>query len=336
MPLSGSDIALPSTRLLHTGARILVVGLLLFALYYELNAGKNTGLMWETFQQRLSAANPLWLATSLLLMPVNWLAETAKWRLFLHRLQPLPWPKAFLGVMAGVSFGIFTPNRLGEFGGRLLLIERRHHWAALMANLAGSMAQFIVLLSAGVIGWYQFAGYFGYANEWILPLAGLLAAGTTLLIVAFFNLGPTLNLLYRIPIAGRYRKWMPDFRVLQQVSRPDLARVLAWSAFRYGVYATQYYCLLQFFGIEPGLAPAYAGIALIFLLQTTLPLPAVAGLLVRGNLAVFIWSHVGANEISSLATTFFLWIINLILPALLGTFSIFHVSITKTLENEDR
>jgi hypothetical protein len=65
------------------------------------------------------------------------------------------------------------------------------------------------------------------------------------------------------------------------------------------------------------------------------PLPAVAGLLVRGSLAVFVWSHFGANDLSSLAATFVLWIINLILPALIGTFSLASVNITKSLGYED-
>ena len=79
----------------------------------------------------------------------------------------------------------------------------------------------------------------------------------------------------------------------------------------------------------------YAGIATIYLLQTIVPLPAIAGLLVRGSLAVFVWSSFGANEISSLAASFVLWIINLILPALIGTFSLFSVNITKSLGYDD-
>ncbi|MCB0576837.1 MAG: hypothetical protein KDC61_19920, partial [Saprospiraceae bacterium] len=73
-------------------------------------------------------------------------------------------------------------------------------------------------------------------------------------------------------------------------SRRDLLRVLFWSALRYGVYSAQYFMLLQFFGIKTGVFAGFAGIATIFLLQTVVPLPAFAGLLVRGNLAIFVWS----------------------------------------------
>jgi hypothetical protein len=97
------------------------------------------------------------------------------------------------------------------------------------------------------------------------------------------------------------------------------------------VYSTQYFLLLRFFGIDIGLIPAYFSIAAIFLIQTSIPLPPVMGLLARGNVAVQIWSFFGANQVSILATTFGLWIINLILPALFGTFFIFNVNITKSL-----
>jgi hypothetical protein len=58
-------------------------------------------------------------------------------------------------------------------------------------------------------------------------------------------------------------------------------------------------------------------------------------LVARGNLAVQAWAFFGANEISSLAATFTLWIINLILPALIGTFSLFYVNIAKLPAHED-
>jgi hypothetical protein len=332
----GSDISIPSGSFLNRTFRVAVVCLLLGALYYELNAGKNTEILWTTFLLHLQTADWRWLLAACFLMPVNWLAETAKWRLFVHQLQPISWYHALAAILSGVSFGIFTPNRLGEFGGRLLFVDRKNHWNALLANLAGSLAQLMALLSAGIAGAWYFMTQFGYLTSWTTPLACLAILGTGLLFTAFFCIKSTLRVVRKIPGTQWLSRRIPNLQILEQANRADLAKLLAWSGLRYLVYSTQYYCLLRFFDINPGLLTAYAGIALIFLLQTALPLPAIAGLMVRGNLAVFVWSHTGANEISSLATTFFLWIINLILPALLGTFSIFHVSITKTIGYEDR
>jgi hypothetical protein len=151
----------------------------------------------------------------------------------------------------------------------------------------------------------------------------------------YFNIGLIVPLARRLPFLRRLESYARNIHFLEKISRAELANVLAWSAFRYAIYATQYFLLLQFFEIKTEITAGYAGIAAIFLFQTIVPLPAVAGLLVRGSLAVFVWSHFGANDLSSLAATFVLWIINLILPALIGTFSLASVNITKSLGYED-
>jgi hypothetical protein len=88
------------------------------------------------------------------------------------------------------------------------------------------------------------------------------------------------------------------------------------------VYSLQYFCVLQFMGIHASIGISAACIATIFLLQTCLPLPPVTGLFARGGTAVYIWGFSGANELSVLATTFGLWIVNIIIPALFGLFFI--------------
>lgn len=61
------------------------------------------------------------------------------------------WP-AFKAVAAGVAFSQLTPNRVGEYGGRLLLLAPQHRWNAVTATLLGSIAQWIALLSGGLAG----------------------------------------------------------------------------------------------------------------------------------------------------------------------------------------
>ena len=57
----------------------------------------------------------------------------------------------------------------------------------------------------------------------------------------------------------------------------------------------------------------------------------MTGLVARGNLAVYLWQQFGANDLSALAATFSLWVINLILPALIGTFLLLRVNIAQSL-----
>ncbi len=306
------------------------------ALYFELQSRKNIADIYEVFLLQCSSANWITLAVVSLLMPLNWLIETLKWHPFLRRYDSINLKLAFYAVLAGISFALFTPNRVGEYAGRLLYVRPENHWKSLLINAVGGVAQYLVLLTGGVLGGLWFAGHFLQWNQSDIQTTTVFALlGLGVLYYIFFNIRQMVPLARRLPWLRRLKPYVRDIVLLEQFRRRDLLLILFWSAVRYGIYSTQYVLLLHFFSIQAGFWGAYAGVATIYLLQTIIPLPAVAGLLVRGNLAVFVWAFFGGNELSSLAATFVLWIINLILPALVGTFSLFHVSITKTLGYED-
>ena len=310
--------------------------LLLFALWMELNNREHLCDLWQAFLRQVQQANLLWLVATLGLMPLNWLAETQKWHQVVRKYEPLSRGRALMAVWIGVSFSLFTPNRIGEYGGRIVLVQPRHRWKATLATLVGNYSQLLVLLSVGLPAAYFFFDRYEFAQAlWFRPLAWAILAALALLHLVYFKLRLVLPLIRRLPEAFGRRFLLNETSVLQHFTTGQLSNLLGWSALRYGIYATQYFLLLQFFGITPGIVVAYAGIATIFLIQTSLPLPPLTGLVARGNLAVWIWLPCGANELSSLAVTFLLWIINLILPALIGTFSLFFVQTTKTIEYDN-
>ena len=314
----------------------IVLLLLLWALWTELNARENLDQLWPAFLQQLQQANSLWLAGVLGLMPLNWLTEALKWQRFMQKYEPMPLRRALLAVWIGVSFSLFTPNRVGEYGGRILLVRPENRWKAVIINLVGNYSQYLILLTAGALGACYFFSRYGFPDyPWLEYLGWIISGGLLLLHLLYFNLKRAMPFLLRIPGLRRWRFLQNELAVLHHFSPAELLQLYSWSALRYGIYTTQYFLLLHFFGISPGIFTAFAGIATIFLVQTSLPLPPLTGLVARGNLAIWIWLHFGANEVSSLAATFALWIINLILPALIGTFSLLYVNITKLPGYED-
>ena len=317
--------------------KVVVAVLLLGGLYLELRSRNNLPALWAEFSQQFGGAGWWWLPFAVVLMPLNWVVETLKWQPYMRHYQPLSIWQALRGVFAGISFTMFTPHQLGEYGGRLLYVQPEHRWKAIMINVVGSWAQYLVAVLAGVIGALIFLG-----QQLTLPPTmlryGALIAGVALplLLFGYFHIRRILPLARRIPLLHRLRPFVRDVYILQTFRQRDLWQIFGLAALRYVIFATQYFFLLRFFGIPANLLAGYAGISTIFLVQTIVPLPAIMGLLLRGNIALFVWSQFGANEVSALAATFTLWIINLILPALIGTFSLFYVNIPKTLgyENE--
>lgn len=323
-----------SSRWFNPLVKVVIATLLGFVLYLELTSKDNLPQLWQTFLVQLSGSNVIWVLLAFALMPLNWMAETEKWYKFVARFQYFPRWKALLAVFTGVSFSLFTPNRVGEYGGRLLYVHPENQWKAIVANLIGNFCQYMVLLGMGAIG-----------SAWILSHLEIVEpkTGFAIVFLAAFGLIIMMWIYFQLDkVITWIKKNLPQLKKIPYINhiRIDLflsfnqrerVEILIWALIRYFIYSLQYILLLRFFGIQPGIIPGFAGVFSLYLLQTSLPLPPLTGLVARGNLAVFLWGYFGANELAALAATFSLWVINLVIPALIGTISLFYVNISKSI-----
>ncbi len=306
-------------------------------LFWELCMGDKIDTIWQAFTRRLGHAHQAWFWIVVLAMPLNWLCETLKWHYLLNRFAQTTFKQSWRGVMLGVAFGLFTPNRIGEWGGRLLFVPASQRWRALTANTVGMISQSIVIFAFGAMGLLWIAFFRLQLPDFYLYGAVILvASGILFLLWAYFNIRLLLPFFRKTPILKHIRSLLSNALLLKQFSNKDLCIVMGWAILRYLIYAGQYFCLIHFFGINTGFWGGLAGIFTLFLLQTGLPLPPLMGLLARGSLAIQIWSLFGANDIASVASTSSLWIINLILPALVGTFFLIYVKMPKTYSHEQK
>jgi len=137
--------------------KIILVLLFVALLAHELCSGDKLRSALTAFRAHWEGANALWALAALLLLPLNWGAETRKWLLLLRVFSSdASWRLALRGVLAGVTLAVFTPNRLGEFGGRALVLPPELRWRAAAANVASTLSQTLVVLAAGGAGLWWF------------------------------------------------------------------------------------------------------------------------------------------------------------------------------------
>ena len=315
--------------------KIAILILLLWAIYAQVLGKDNLTQLWLEFKKQLVGGEIHWLILSIVFLPVNWLLEAQKWRVLLSPVVKIPLWRSLKAIMAGVTVSIFTPNRIGEYGGRILLVDPKHNWHAVVATLVGSLSQLAALLTCGLIGLLYFAWRFLEVE--LLVLQGIMLLGISLLgllFFSFFNIDLVIPVVKRLPLVQRFKKQLKFLRVLKKYSSRLLSKALGLSFLRYLTYSVQFFFLLQFFGINAPFLEALAGIATIFLVQTSVPLPPVMGLLTRGQVALFVWSFFEGNEISVLASTYSLFVINLVLPSLIGAIFILKTNVLKSLGYE--
>ena len=308
--------------------KVAIFGLLLAGVYYQLSQNQNV----DDIGRFLRAQKQLVVLFGVLavtgLMIINWLIETFKWQQLLQPVVSLPRKQAVKGVLLGVTVSLFTPNRIGEYGGRMWVVPKGKRAESVVATIIGSIARWIVNIGIGGIGAaILLFVYSGIAREgiWFLMLASVVLL--SILIALFSNLYWLEHLFDHFRMLRKYKHYLYFVR---KYSVRQLVGVVALSLLRYSVYCLQLIALVAVFGIKIEYLTSAAIVNTLFFFQTLVPSIALMELGIRGNLALYLFSFFTTNAIAVLSATFALWGINLLLPALAGYCLLLHTRITKS------
>ena len=270
-----------------------------------------------------------------LLMIFNWGLEAQKWRLALKTLQPISFGRALKAVLTGVTIGSFTPNRTGEYLGRVLYIEESKRLRAILLSVVCSMAQLLTTLAMAIPSALLMLHYLGRdasAGELTLVrileyiLFGALVA-CLLLSVFYFRLPAVVRVFEK----GYLKKLDPIVKVLQELKTPVLLRIFCLSFGRYLVFLAQYALLFSVFGVELTAVEVFTGISVMFLIMAIVPsLTFLTDLGLRWEASIRIMRLFSSNNAGILAVSLGIWIINLIMPALIGSLLILRIKLFRS------
>lgn len=301
-----------SLILLRWGIFLLACGFL-----YARFARAGAGFSLTALGDALCALDATVVLGLLGLMLLNWGIESRKWRVLMHEVEPIAPLRAFAATLAGTSIGLITPNRVGEFVGRVLFLAPEHRVAGSFATALGSIAQFIVTIVFGLLGVAAFLvrgemqGAPWISAAWIGACALVVAAALLL----YFNPAFLRAVAARLPLI---RRWEQHGAVLERFGPAKLTRVLLLSAGRYGVFTLQFAWLLRELAGIPG-AVSMAAVPAAFLLSTLIPTMMLTELGVRGSIAVALIAQTPGQEQPVFLASALLWAINLALPAVAGS-----------------
>lgn len=302
-----------------------VVGLVLLALMVgQVLHQQNLTDWWADLQQKWQdGSHAIWLVATLALLPLNWGLEVAKWRqLLLHNWAP-SWGLAARAVLAGVTVSLATPNRVGEYGGRALIGPAQHWMAIVSTSILGSVCQWMVFVACG---WpplmYALGQYWHWPAGWMV----VVAASVPVLVLVVVAYGHLVVSTLRLSGRGSDNKWwrwlMRKALHLRRITRRQFRAALLLGLLRFWVYSTQYLMMLWFFNVSIGFWEGLGGIFSIYLIQAGIPLPPGLGVITRSELAILLWRDIVTDPAAILSATFGLYIINLVIPALLGAWFI--------------
>lgn len=310
--------------------------LLSWSLYRQIVRQPDLPYRWQQIKESFS--HPTWLLV-IVLMFFNWGLESQKWKWLTEPLEPLKWGKAIRAVLAGCSVTMLTPNRTGEFGGRMLFLDPENRIKGIAATIYGSMTQLLVTIVGGTIGWLFLIQRPNYGQHFemilgnekmVVALVVAIAIVTAFLFLLLFKSSILVSWLRSI---SWMKKWISYVHIWELYSGKDLLRLLTASALRYIIFILQYMLLLAMMDVKLDATAAMASISFFYLLMAMLPTIGFTELPVRGTLSGWVLGWFSDNALGIQVAGLSIWLVNLVIPAIVGSLFIMNVKLMKE-ENE--
>lgn len=259
------------------------------------------------------------------LMFINWSLEALKWKILAAPLESISFMTSLKAVFSGVTVSILTPNRIGEFAARVFFLQKADKIRASVSSLLGSLMQLSITILLGILAYVilQKNYYDFFQTEQFISTNDLL-----FLIILTASLMGVIGFIYlkRNTVFFPYKKYLD---VLALYSKHELNTIFALSLLRYMVFSFQYYLALQLFGINGGTLILFSLIALTFFATSAIPTFALTEIAVRMGTAVYFFSTISFDLRAIIASSLFLWIVNIAIPALIGSAFVWKLKLFK-------
>lgn len=304
--------------------KLTIVGLAFWFVYSKVNNQKNLTAFKNLVEGLDNTVLNITLIVVVLLMFANWSLEIVKWKYLTAGIEKISFWKATKSVFCGLTWAIFTPNRIGEYGGRIMLLEHENRAKGAVLMGVGLFAQLVLTSFFGAlsIAWFvtKFLNTPTSINFAIWMIAIIYACAFVLL---YFNVQWIDYWVGRFKFLKRVK---PFFEVLLDVKQKDLLYVLLLSLFRFIIFTSQYILLMIVIIPDIPLVSMVLMIFILFFVQAAVPTLDIFDFSVRSFVASNLYSYVTTQEIAVMAIVSCIWFVNLILPAIIGSFFVLNVN----------
>ena len=310
-----------------------VFALLCYAIYRQTLHQHNWRQSFQFVKEAISGEQQwkIWLV--ILLMFFNWGFEARKWQLAIGPVQKISYWRSFKATLTGITMASFTPNRTGEYFGRMLYVQEGKRAHSVSLSILCSFSQLIITLITGCCGLiylklhtnYQFTINRQLFNLWLNIFLSCTVFILLIFLLFYFRISWLIRLFKKKWAASKFFSYI---KILEDFNATFLLRILSLSLVRYIVFIIQYYLMFSVFGLSLSLAETAAGMSVVFLVIAIIPsFTFLSELGVRWEASIQIMELFGAGTVGILAASFGIWLVNLIIPALIGSLLILGIKL---------
>ncbi|MFD1314695.1 hypothetical protein [Namhaeicola litoreus] len=248
----------------------------------------------------------------------NWFLEIFKWKTLVSNIRNITFLEALEQSLSSLTASLLTPNRIGEYGAKVLYYRRCDRKKIMALNLLGNSSQMVITLFFGLIGVL-------FLTEYFLDLYWIIA-GFSLFSLVFLLCYPYLR-------SGRFFHFFQKFfSFYRNMGMRTHLNILFLSVFRYLVFSHQFYFLLVLFGLELNYFLSMQIIFSMYFFSSLIPGFVALDFLIKGSVALTLFGLFGVNESIILTVTTLMWLLNFALPSILGSYYVCRFSLPKSVK----
>ena len=264
------------------------------------------------------------IAFLLLISSFNWLLEILKWQKLVSFIKRINFYNALQQSLSSLTASLFTPNRIGEYGAKAIYFTKHYRKRILLLNLIGNVMQMVVTVAFGTIGLFLFTQHY--------PIKINTQHFYKYFIFIFIILSVCLFLIKQKKYSFRGFSIEKLKTFLKSLPFSISSVTLIASMLRYLTFSFQFYFLLLLFKVELNYIDAMTIITAMYLLASIIPSIFILDVVVKGSIAVYLFSFAGVSELTILSIITIMWLLNFVLPSLFGSYYV----LTFNFEKQDQ
>lgn len=265
----------------------------------------------DAFLNALQRINGGFIVVVMVLVVANQLLEILKWKTLVATIEPISLKTAMQQSLASLTISMSTPNRIGEYGAKALYFAKPLRKQILLLNFLGNISQLLMTFFFGMVGISYVVQHYDI---------GISTLNLVLLIITFLAF---MGMAYYFKEKQLLIKGLSIAKVIQFIKKIEGYRklkILIFSLLRYVLFSSLFYTLLIFFGAKTPVLEAFLLIFTMYLLVSILPSIFIFDVILRGGVAVGLFTLAGVPELTILCTVLTMWILNFVLPSVLGSY----------------
>jgi len=289
---------------------------------------QNNQLSFSDFYSEIIKSDLLLLKSIILLVffsLFNWFFEITKWKTLVSSCKKIDFKIAAVQSLASLTVSLITPNRIGEYGAKAIYFEKPMRKQILVLNLIGNLFQLLTTIIFGSIG----ITFFLLNFDIDIPIK------STVLVISFSFLFVLFTwFIYKKGYSFKGHSLKSLLNYISKIPNSLTLKTGLYSVIRYLFFSHQFYFLLVLFHVDITYSEALFSIFSLYFLASLIPMLSLFDVVLKGSIAIWVFSFFNCTETSILSVVFIMWVFNFVLPSIAGSYFVLTFNIDNLISSK--